>query len=219
MSDSRPILKVGLTGGIASGKSTVAGFLAEFGAFTIDGDAVAHQVMDAGGSAHDDVVARFGREFLDDDGRINRPALARLVFSDPRAREDLNAIVHSRVLDEVERRIDEQRESGHAALAVLDAALLVESGAYRSLHRLIVARCSQESQIQRLISRDGLSAQEALARIESQAPLADKLAVADYVIDTDTTLRETRLQTIKVHTSLLSDLEQELGKPGSGLTS
>lgn len=210
----RPILRVGLTGGISSGKTTVAGFLAELGAFVLDADAIAHELMAPGGSAHDEVVERFGPEILDADGSIRRPVLARRIFLDRAEREALDAIVHPRILWEVERRIVRYLVTGHAPVAVVDAALLVESGAHRDLHQLVVVRCSRDVQLQRLMARSGLSAEEALARIDSQASLEDKLAAADYIIDTDTTLRETRHQTEQVYARLLGDFERRFGTPG-----
>ena len=216
MTGPRPVLRAGLTGGIASGKTTVAGFLAELGAFVLDADRIAHEVMEPGGTAHEAVVARFGTEVLSPDGRIRRPVLARLVFEDRERLEALNSIVHPRVMEETERRIlHYQQRNGHARVVILDAALLVEAGLHRHFHRLIVVRCTRQSQMQRLLTRDRLTQEEATARIESQAPLEKKLALANYIIDTDTTLRETRRQTEQVYASLLEDALREFGDPGS----
>ena len=214
MRRSRPILRVGLTGGIASGKTTVSAFLTELGAFVLDADSIAHQVMEPGASAFGPVVSRFGGEILDATGRIDRSSLGRIVFRDGSARAALNAIVHPLVMIEIDIRIERFIETGSAPVAVIDAALLVEGGVHEALHRLIVVRCSRDVQLQRLLARGGMTAGEALARIDSQAPLAEKLAVADYVVNTDTTMRETRLQTEKVYASLLAGFEGEFGKPG-----
>jgi dephospho-CoA kinase len=211
------ILRAGLTGGIASGKTTVAGFLEERGAFRIDADRIAHALMEPGGAAFGPVVERFGPEILDSEGRIRRAALAATVFRDPAALEALNALVHPRVTEEIDRRILFYAEVGRAPVVVVDAALLVESGFYRGLHKLVVVRCSRESQLRRLLARGGLSPEEALARIESQAPLETKLAVADYVIDTDTTLDETRRAAERVYAALLADFERIFGVPRHGL--
>jgi dephospho-CoA kinase len=213
MGPTRPILRAGLTGGIASGKTTVGHILAELGAYVLDGDALAHEVMAPGTPSHEEIVARFGREILDGEGRIHRPTLARMVFHDAEARRALNAIVHPRVGAEAARRIDAYAPRGRAPIAVFDAALLVESGIYRDFHRLIVVSCGRETQIRRLLARDGLGTDEAEARIDSQAPLDDKLAVADYVIDTEGTLRQTRRQTERVYAALLADFESEFGPP------
>jgi dephospho-CoA kinase len=209
MEDPRPILRVGLTGGIASGKTTVSRILTELGAFVLDADAFARTAMEPGGGAYDRVVKRFGTTILDEDGRIVRPRLAQIVFHDDEARKSLNAIVHPVVLAEADRRIAEYAPRGVAPVTVFDAALLVESGLYRRFHRVVVVRCTRETQIRRLLARDGVSTTEAEARIDSQAPLEDKLAIADYVVDTEGTLRETRKQTEGVYASLLSDFERE----------
>jgi len=206
---SRPILRVGLTGGIASGKTAVAHVLAELGAFVIDADQLAHAMLQRGRQAYDRVVERFGKEILDDDGRIVRARLARLVFTVEKARRDLNSIVHPEVRAAAERRIAEHAREGRAKIAVFDAALLVESGHYKDFQRLVVVRCRRETQIRRLLTRGGLGTTEAEARIDSQAPLERKLAVADYVIDTEGTLRETRKQIERVYAELLNDFKQE----------
>lgn len=213
MSATRPVLRAGLTGGIASGKSTVAGFLAELGAFVQDGDRIAHEVMGPGGPAHDAVVARFGRGILEDDGAISRARLGALVFADAAARADLNAVVHPEVRREAARRLDAYLLHGGAVIAVLEAALLVETGAYRDHDTLIVVKCSPEAQMQRMLAR-GMSLPDARARLDAQAPLADKLAVARYVIDTETSFRITREQTRQVYESLLQEFERRFG-PGA----
>lgn len=209
--EARPILRVGLTGGIASGKTTVAGILAELGAFVVDADRLAREVMAPGGAAHDRVVARFGRGILDASGEIVRPRLAELVFRDAEARRALDAIVHPEVRAEASRRIEAHLPRGTTPLAIFDAALLFESGAYREFDRLIVVRCSPACQLGRLLARDELTADEARARIESQARLEEKLAVADYVIDTESTLHETRRQTEQVYARLLDDFKKKFG--------
>jgi dephospho-CoA kinase len=203
-----PILRAGVTGGIASGKTTVASHLEELGAVRIDADFIAHEMMEPDGPAYGPVVERFGREILGGDGKIRRDALAAAVFSDPAAREALNALTHPRIVEEIEWRFRLSAAAGGSRLAVVDAALLVESGYHRSLHKLIVVRCSRETQLRRLVERLGLRPEEARARIDSQAPLEAKLALADYVIDTETTLDETRRQTEKVHASLLEDFRR-----------
>jgi dephospho-CoA kinase len=205
------ILRAGLTGGIASGKSTVAGFLARLGAFVIDADVVTRQVMAPGGPAYARVVERFGKEILDADGRIDRVRLARRVFGDGREREALNALVHPEVRAEAQARFDRCAADGAAKVGILDAALLVETGYYEQLDRLVVVRCSASTQRRRLARRDGLEITDADARIAAQAPLAQKLAVADYVIDNEGDLEKTRQQTEKVYTELLRDRERLYG--------
>lgn len=195
-----PAFRVGLTGGIASGKSTVAAMLAELGAFVVDADLLSRELMQPGGAVYQAVVQRFGRSILGPGECIDRQALGRIVFADSAEREALNAILHPAIRAEAQRRMD--AAAPQAPFAVFDAALLVETGAWRGFDRLIVTRCSPATQIRRLIERDGLTAEEARARVEAQAALEDKLAVADYVIDTDGDLERTRRQTRAVFTKL-----------------
>ena len=209
----RAILRVGSTGGIASGKTTVSTFLAEHGAFILDADRIGHDLIAPGGAAHDEVVARFGPGVVEPDGSISRARLGGIVFSDGAALRDLDAIVHPRILPEVERRIGAYLETGRALVAVVDAALLVESGLFRRFDRVVVVRCVRETQIRRLMSRNGLSQEEAERRIDAQAPLESKLAVADYVIDTDGTMRQTREQVDRVWKDLLADYDAKFGGP------
>lgn len=214
MNASRPILRVGLTGGIASGKTTVARILAEHGAFVIEADDLAHDLLEPGTPVYSSVLERFGSEILDASGRIVRSRLAARVFGNADARKTLNEVVHPEVRAEANRRIEAYAPRGRSPIAVLDAALLVETGAYRDYHKLVVCRCSHEAQVRRLIVRDQLTTDEVHARIAAQAPLEDKLRVADYVIDTEGTLRETRRQTDRVYSSLLTDFELEFGRSG-----
>lgn len=200
---ARGVLEVGLTGGIASGKSTVAHRFVELGAFLIDADAIAHRLLEPGGGAYDSIIERFGRGVLDDEGRIVRARLAQLVFGDAQALAELNAIVHPRVRAEARRLFDACAREGLAPIAIYDAALLVETGAHEGLDRLVVVSCSRETQIRRLHDRDGLPRHEAEKRIDAQAPLDEKVALADYVIDTDGPLAATLEETDSVWADLL----------------
>lgn len=204
-SPPRRPLRVGLTGGLASGKSTVAAVLRELGAFHVDADAIAREAIEPGGGAHEAVVTRFGRGILAPGGGIDRKALAALVFGDPAALADLNAIVHPRVREEMERRIDAHaRGESPAAVAIVDAALLVEAGFHAALDAVVVAACPPEVQVARAVARGGMTEGEARARIAAQAPLAAKLAAADYVIDTGGTVEDTRRRTEDVWRALLA---------------
>jgi len=207
MTGRRPILRAGLTGGIAAGKSTVAGILAGLGAFVLDADDLARRAMAPGGAVHAIVVQRFGQGIAGPDGAIDRPRLAARVFANSEELAALNAIVHPAVRQEAAREFARCAEQTRFRVAVLDAALLVETGYHRELDRLIVVRCSRETQRSRLEQRGGLSAGEAAERLAAQAPLERKLALADYVIDTDTAIEETRRQTERVWSALLSDHE------------
>ena len=203
---ARSILEVGLTGGIATGKTTVARFLGREGAFVIDADDVVHELLAPSGAAYDAVVERFG-DFLLEDGNINRELLGDRVFANTEERAALNKIVHPHVREEIRRRVDAYRRADGGSIVVIKAALLVETGAYRDYDRLVVVRCSSETQLERLVEREGFTAEEARARVEAQAPLDEKLAVADYVIDTDAELDETRRQTAGVYSALVEDYE------------
>ena len=197
------MLRVGLTGGLGSGKSTVAGFFRELGAFHLDGDAIANEVTAPGGAAERDVVARFGHGIVGAGGAIDRKALARIVFADPKALADLNAIVHPKVREEIARRIASHLAGpSPARVALIDAALLVESGIHRDLDALIVVACDSETQIARAVARGLLTEPEARARVAAQAPLAAKLAAANYVIDNNGSLDGTKRQVREVWAAL-----------------
>jgi dephospho-CoA kinase len=193
------MLRVGLTGGLASGKSTVAAFFRELGAFHVDADRISHELLAPSGGAEQEVVARFGPGIVGTDGAIDRGALAAIVFADPRALADLNALVHPRVRAEIARRIaDHESGAPRAEVALVDAALLVESGMRRELDALIVVACGEEQQIARAVARGGMTEGEARARVAAQAPLAEKIAAADYVIDNDASIEETKRQVRRV---------------------
>jgi len=189
------MLRVGLTGGLASGKSTVAAFFRELGAFHVDADRIAHELLAPGGGAEREVIARFGGGIVSNNGAIDRKALAAIVFSDSRALADLNALVHPKVRKEIGRRIaDQESGTSPAEVALIDAALLVESGIHNDLDALIVVACPEETQIARAVARGGLTEAEARSRIAAQAPLAQKLAVADHIVDNGASLDETKRQ-------------------------
>lgn len=195
--------RVGLTGGLASGKSTVAGFFRDLGAFHLDADRIAHALIAPGGKAFDAVVARFGEEIVDAGGAIDRRILGKLVFADPGALAALNAIVHPLVRTEIAQAIRRREsEPDPPAVAIVDAALLVESGIHRDLDALVLVVCRPETQVARAVARGGLSESDARARIAAQAPLDVKRAAADYIIDTDTSVDETRRQTEAVWDAL-----------------
>jgi dephospho-CoA kinase len=183
----------GLTGGIASGKSTVARMLADLGVPVVDADQVARDVVAPGQPALDEIVRAFGPEVLQPDGALDRKRLGARVFADDAARARLNAITHPRIALETQARLAQLAAAGHP-LAVYEATLLVENGTHRLLAGLIVCKVDEAEQVARAMRRDHLSADEARARLAAQAPLADKLAVADHVIDTSGTVEQTRHQ-------------------------
>lgn len=175
---------VALTGGIASGKSSVAEVLREHGLVVIDADEVARRVVEPGQPALDDVVARFGEGVLDADGRLDRAALGEVVFADRQARADLEAITHPRIWAEVGRRLDQARRDG-AEVAVVEVPLLVEGSTAEGFDAVVVVAAPEEAQRERLLGQRGMDAEEAERRIAAQAPLQDKLDVATHVVWND----------------------------------
>jgi dephospho-CoA kinase len=183
------MLRVGLTGGIACGKSHVARRLAGHGFQVLDLDAVAHELTAPGGAAYDDVVAEFGRGILAPDGRIDRRRLAGRVFADAAALARLNALVHPHVHAAEARRAEAL--GGSAGVLVTEAALLVETGLHLRFDRLLVVTCEADEQVRRLAARDGMSEEAARARMAAQMPLAEKRRFAHHVIDSSQPLART----------------------------
>ncbi|RMG19581.1 MAG: dephospho-CoA kinase [Deltaproteobacteria bacterium] len=184
---------IGLTGGIGTGKSTVARMLAEHGATVVDADALAREVVAPGQPALEAIRARFGPEVLTPEGHLDRAALGRIVFSDPEARRALEAITHPRIAELAQRRIETARRRGDP-IVVYDAALIVEKGLQDAFDGLLVVRTDPATQIARVMARDGIGREEAAARIAAQLPIEEKVKVADWVIDNSGSLSETRRQ-------------------------
>jgi len=200
------MLRVGLTGGLASGKSFVGRLLADLGCYLIRADELGHQVLAPGGEAYDAVVREFGAGILDSDQAIDRRRLAALVFHDPGRLKELNALVHPPVRARTRRLLDEYEADYPHGIAVVEAAILVETGSYRDYARLILAVCGKEQQIERAMARDGLTREEVLDRLSRQMPLDEKIQYADYVIDTSGTKENTQAQTRVVYESLLRSI-------------
>jgi dephospho-CoA kinase len=192
---------IGLTGGIGSGKSTVATILRELGCEIIDADQVARDVVRPGLPAYEEIVSSFGRDVLLPDGTLDRKKLAAIVFRDPAARLRLEAITHPRIALETQRRIGEAGARG-AGPVVYEATLLVENGLHCALDGLIVVDAPREAQIARTCQRDGLAREEAQARIDAQMPPAKKLAAADWVIENDGGLDELRARVVQTFAEL-----------------
>jgi dephospho-CoA kinase len=187
------MLRLGLTGGIASGKSAVAVMLRDLGFPVLDADSLAHKLIEPGQPAYDEVLREFGPSIKDTQGRVDRAKLAALVFADRAKLDHLNAIVHPRVAEVVLRQFDEWARQGTRDAAFVEAALLVESGIHKKLDGLVVAWCGPEQQLERLAAR-GLSAAEARRRIAAQMPVEEKLRLATERIDCSGSLEETRYQ-------------------------
>jgi dephospho-CoA kinase len=188
---------IGLTGGIASGKSTVSRMFRDLGAAVIDADLVAREVVQPGQPALADIVQTFGPEMLLSDGTLDRKRLGALVFADAEQRRKLNGITHPRIAATVAARLEELRKQG-AEQAIYEAALIVENKLHQGLDGLIVVAIDEPTQIERILKRDELTKEEALSRIRAQAPLSDKVAVADWVIETSGILPATRKKVEKV---------------------
>lgn len=187
------MLRVGLTGGIACGKSVVAGILRELGCSVLDADALAHRLIEPGQAAYDAVVKEFGFGILRDDGSIDRKILGDIVFADHAKLEVLNSIIHPRVIAARERQIVELEMAEPHAVVVIEAALLIEAGYARNVDRLVVAWCRPEQQIERMLAR-GLSREEIDRRLAAQLSADEKRRAADDLIDCSGTLEETRRQ-------------------------
>jgi|ERR1044072_1179923 dephospho-CoA kinase len=198
------MLKVGLTGSIAVGKSFVLSVLKQLGARTIDADQIAREVVEPETPGLRALVETFGDEILKADGSLDRPKLGAMVFNDDSKRLQLNSILHPFIIarqDEIIRRWEHESPDG---IAVIDAALMIESGGYRRLDKLIVVHCRPEIQLQRLMSRENLNREEAERRINSQMPQEEKRKFADFLIDTSEGFEDARRLTEKVWKSLKS---------------
>jgi dephospho-CoA kinase len=194
---------IGLTGGIASGKSTVARILRELGAEVIDADQVARDLVEPGQPALDEIAAGFGREVLDEAGRLDRKKLGAIVFADAEKRRRLNGILHPRIGAETGRRVADAAARG-VPVVVYEAALLVENRIHQMLDGLIVVAAPPADQLARLRARDQLDDEEALRRVAAQAPLEEKIAAADFVIDNAGPLDQTRRRTEEVWREILA---------------
>ena len=193
------MLRVGLTGGLASGKSFVGAELAQLGCYVISADEIGHEVLLPDGEAYVPVLAEFGNQILCAGTHIDRAKLAAIVFNDPARLEKLNSIVHPAV----SRRQQALIAAQNAAIVVIEAAILVETGSFRKFDKLIVVVCRREQQIERALKR-GLALEDILARLDRQLPLEEKRKFADYVIDTSGTKEEALAQTRQVYESLRS---------------
>ena len=203
------VILVGLSGGIGSGKSTVARLLEAKGAVVIDADRVGHEVLAPGGPGEAPVVERFGPGILGPEGAIDRSRLRSFVFADAAARRDLEAIVHPLIFEEIARLLGAGYPAG--TLVVIDAPLLVETGARAAfgLQALIVVAAEQADQIERVVARGGMTAAQASAVIAAQAPAERKLAAADYVVDNRGSLADLE-ESVE---TLWSDLMARLREP------
>jgi len=196
------MLKIGLTGGIATGKSYVLSLLRGFGCEVMDADIVGHQVIEPGKPAFAEIIDRFGADVLDSSGNIDRARLGAIVFSDRNQLAKLNSIVHPRVFAAQDRWFAEVEARDPDAIIVVDAALMIETLSYRRYDKLIVVHCREDIQLQRLMARNKLSHEEAVSRISAQMASAEKLKYADYAIDTSNGFEATRQQVDSLYSEL-----------------
>jgi dephospho-CoA kinase len=196
------MLRVGLTGGIASGKTTVGAMFVELGCHLIDSDSITHQLFEPGQATRDSVIREFGPRVVAPDGTIDRRVLGEIVFKDPGERSKLNAIVHPAVIRRQQDWLKEVEARDPAAIAIVDATLMIEIGTYKTYDKVVVVFCPPEIQRQRLRLRSTLTDQQIESRIESQMPMAEKVKYADYVVDNSGSLDRTREQVQEIYQQL-----------------
>ncbi len=202
---SRRFLLVGLTGGIATGKSTVAEMFRALGCVVIDADRLARDVVEPGEPGYEEIVAEFGREVVQPDGTLDRKRLGAIVFADPAKRRRLEAITHPRIRDRFLARLQALDDEGFVGIVLFDAPVMIESGGYRNVDRLVVVVTDAATQRARAVGRDGDGA-DVERRIASQMPLAEKAKLADHVIDNSGDREATAAAVARVHAALLADL-------------
>ena len=196
------MLKVGLTGGLACGKTFVGEALAKLGCHLIQADELGHQVLLPSGEAYADVVREFGQGILNEDGTIDRKHLAAEVFGKPERLETLNRLVHPHVFRRERELMEKFARSDPRGIVVVEAAIMIEAGTYKNYDRLILVECEEQQQIERSLKRDRTDRSEVLARLSRQMPLVEKQKFAHYVIDTSGTKEETARRVREVHDAL-----------------
>ena len=199
------MLKIGLTGSIAVGKSYVLSIFKELGCAVFDADQIARAVVEPGKPAYQDIIAEFGSDILAADGGIDRVRLGQIVFGDEARRKRLNEIVHPRVGEEQQRLLADAGDIQPGVIAVVDAALMIESGGYKRFDKLVVAYCDPELQIERLMRRNNLSRADAEQRIAAQMSSDEKRRYADFEIDTSGSYEDTRKRTLAVYDDIVAD--------------
>ena len=202
----RRFILAGLTGGIATGKSTVSTMFAHLGCRVIDADLLAREVVAPGQPAHTAIVAEFGREVLLPDGYVDRKRLGAIVFADPERRKRLEQLTHPAIRQRQMRILSVLEEEAFEGVVIWDVALLFESGGVANVDRVIVVFADEGTELERLMARDGIGEAQAQARIRSQMPVAEKAKRAHYVIDNSGARAETEKQVRQVLRALLNDL-------------
>ena len=207
MSAPRKFLLVGLTGGIATGKSTVSALLRQLGCEIIDADFLAREVVEPGQPALAQIAIEFGRDVVTAAGELDRKKLGAVVFANPERRRRLEAITHPAIRDRFLARLDELAQQGFVGLVVFDAAVMIESGNYKNMDRLVVVVTDEATQMARLHGRDGTDDAENRRKIASQMPLTEKAKLADFVIDNSGSRDATAEQVRRVFGALTSELQ------------
>jgi dephospho-CoA kinase len=197
------MLRVGLTGSIGVGKSFVGSVFAQLGCRLLDADDTAREVVSPGTEGLKNIVNEFGPEVLQSDGGLDRKVLGSIVFANADKRQRLNAILHPRIIERQDEILNAWESDDPHGIAIVDAALMIESGGYKRFDKLIVVHCRPEVQLERLMLRDGLSLAEAQRRIDSQMPQSEKQKFADYLIDTSDGFELTRQRTTEVYNQLM----------------
>ncbi|MFL6336925.1 MAG: dephospho-CoA kinase [Pyrinomonadaceae bacterium] len=196
------MLRVGLTGSIAVGKSYVSGVLLELGCRLVDADVLARRVVEPGSEGLRRIVEAFGEWVVRPDGTLDRPGMSAVIFKDGAKRELINSLLHPLVIAEQDELLRQWEREDPRGIGVVDAALLIESGGHGRFDKLVVVHCRPEVQLERLMRRNGYSREEAAARIAAQMPQGEKLRYADFKIDTSGSFEETRRQTEEVYAEL-----------------
>ncbi len=196
------MLIVGLTGGIATGKSSVATVFEKLGAKIIDADSICRDLVHPGSAAWQEIVEAFGESVLTSNRNINRKKLGEIIFRDSEKKELLNSILHPKIINEEKRRVNLIRKEEPHAIVAINAALLVESGNYKEVDLVVVVTSSEESMINRMVKRDKISKEEALLRIKAQMPAGEKIKYADYVIENNGTMTELRKKAVNLFEEL-----------------
>ena len=207
---TRRFLLVGLTGGLATGKSTVSEILRGLGCVVLDADVLARDVVEPGQPALAAIAQEFGRDVLQSDGTLDRKRLGAIVFADPGRRKRLEAITHPAIRDRFQARLAELEAEGFEGIVVWDAPVMIETGGHKAMDRLVVVVADAATQRARARTRDGDPA-DAERKIANQMPLADKARLADHVIDNSGDRAATEARTREVHAALLADLRQRVG--------
>ncbi|MGO8989382.1 MAG: dephospho-CoA kinase [bacterium] len=203
------MLIVGLTGGVASGKTAVSQVLREEGAYIIDADQIARELVQPHKPAWNEIIRAFGKEILQEDRSVDRKELADKIFADPEQRKVLNQILHPRIKEEIARRAREIGQKNPEAIVVIDAPLLVELGMHHNVDRLIVVTSTQTQQMERLKKRDGRSPEEALRLLSSQMPVEEKEKLADFVVRNEGSLEEMKKRAKEVFKELKRGMLQK----------